>query len=247
MARVVAACGAPKTLVHDPTTLRAMRDRRIGASMIQIVTADRLLSLWMIHSDPPRQRRRTLPADNCSLNRQNCVVSKAFTSEETPDDPIVVPPRAPLPAGVPNYVTARGLELLRTELATLEHERAVLTAATEDTDRSRKLALNAARAAALGERIASAQPVDPRRQSHDEVRFGATVTLLREDGTTARWTIVGVDEADPAHGRIAFLAPLARAVTGLRVGDIGTLRTANGEEALEIVAIDYDGDPPRSK
>lgn len=174
-------------------------------------------------------------------------MSKAFTSEETPDDPIVVPPRAPLPAGVPNYVTARGLELLRTELSMLEHERSALTATTENTDRSRKLALNAARTSALGERIASAQLVDPRRQSHDEVRFGATVTLRHEDGTTARWTIVGVDEADPAHGRIAFLAPLARALTGLRVGDSGTLRTANGEEALEVVAIEYDGEPTHPK
>ncbi len=168
-------------------------------------------------------------------------MSKAFTSEEAPDDPIVVPPRAPLPAGVPNYVTARGLELLRTELAGLDRERRALTAAAEDGDRARKLARNAARAAALGERIASAQLVDPRRQSHDEVRFGATVTVLREDGTTARWTIVGVDEADPAHGRIAFLAPLARALTGLQTGDIGKLHTTNGEEALEVVAIDYEG------
>jgi len=98
-----------------------------------------------------------------------------------------------------------------------------------------------------GERIASAQLVDPRRQSHDEVRFGATVTLRHEDGATARWTIVGVDEADPAHGRIAFLAPLARALTGLRVGDAGTLRTANGEASLEVVAIDYDGAAPSPK
>lgn len=174
-------------------------------------------------------------------------MSKAFTSEETPDDPIVVPPRAPLPAGVPNYVTARGLELLRTELAMLEQERGVLTATTEDTDRTRKLALNAARAAALAERLASAQLVDPRRQSHEEVRFGATVTILHEDGGKKRWSIVGVDEADPAHGRIAFLAPLARVLTGLRVGDVGTLRTANGEEALEVVAIDYDVESPSPK
>lgn len=168
-------------------------------------------------------------------------MSKAFTSEETPDDPIVVPPRAPLPLGVPNYVTVRGLELLRTELATLDTERAALTT-SDDAERARKLAINAARVAALGERIASAQLVDPRRQSHDEVRFGATVTLRRDDGTTERWTIVGVDEADPSHGRIAFLAPLARALTGFRVGDVGTLRTKNGDESLEIVAIDYEGD-----
>jgi len=170
-------------------------------------------------------------------------VSKAFTSEETPDDPIVVPPRAPLPDGVPNYVTARGLALLRTELATLERDRAALTAAPDEGDRARRLAVHAARLAALSARIASARLVDPRQQPHDDVRFGATATLRREDGRTERYTIVGVDEADPAQGRIAFLAPLARAITGLRIGDSGTLRTANGEEALEVVAIAYDDDP----
>jgi hypothetical protein len=35
------------------------------------------------------------------------VVSKAFTSEETVDDPVIVRARSPLPEGVPNYVTAR--------------------------------------------------------------------------------------------------------------------------------------------
>ena len=167
-------------------------------------------------------------------------MSKAFTSEETPDDPIVVPPRAPLPAGVPNFVTLRGLGLLRTELATLEQERATFSTIDDDSERARRLGINAARTAALAERIATASVVDPTQQSHDDVRFGATVTLRRGHGTTEHWTIVGVDEADPTHGRIAFLSPLARAVTGLAVGDVSMLRTANGEEELEVVAIDYD-------
>ncbi len=167
-------------------------------------------------------------------------MSKAFTSEETPHDPIVVPPRAPLPSGVPNYVTARGLALLRSELATLERERAALLAAPDQSDRARRLAVNAARLGDLGARIASARLVDPQQQAHDEVRFGATVALRRESGATERYTIVGVDEADPAQGRIAFLAPLARAITGLRAGDSGMLRTASGEESVEVVAIDYE-------
>ena len=51
-------------------------------------------------------------------------MSKAFTDEETAGPEPVVPPRAPLPPGVPNYVTARGLALLRAELASLQAERA---------------------------------------------------------------------------------------------------------------------------
>jgi transcription elongation factor GreB len=43
-------------------------------------------------------------------------MSKAFTDEEAAEPPRVVPPRAPLPEGVRNYVTERGLALLHAEL-----------------------------------------------------------------------------------------------------------------------------------
>lgn len=171
--------------------------------------------------------------------------SKAFTSEETPDDPIVVPPRAPLPPGVPNYVTARGLGLLRTELAGLERERSGLPdAAIDDSERDRRRKVLGVRIAELTRRIASAALVDPRRQTRDEVRFGATVTVRDEDGAPARYTIVGVDEAAPAEGRIAFLAPLARALTGLAVGDTARLETGAGPQELVVEAIAYDDEHP---
>lgn len=170
-----------------------------------------------------------------------CATSKAFTNEETPDEPIVVPPRPPLPAGVPNYVTARGLELLRCELAELEAERARLgTATSDEAERTRRLALNAGRLADLSRRVASARLVDPRLQPQDEVRFGATVSLRTQNGEIRRYRIVGVDEAAPAEGRIAFLAPLAGAILGLRVGDAATLQTASGEQVLEVDAITYE-------
>lgn len=35
-------------------------------------------------------------------------VSRAFTKDDAPDQPLLVLPRAPLPEGVPSYVTARG-------------------------------------------------------------------------------------------------------------------------------------------
>lgn len=167
-------------------------------------------------------------------------MSKAFTSEETPDEPILVPPRAPLPPEVPNYVTARGLALLQAERAQLEQERARVQQADDDADRARRLAALGARLAALGARIAGAQVVDPTGQPHDEVRFGAVVGVRGEDGAARRYQIVGVDEADAAHGRVAFTAPIARALLGLRVGDVATLRTARGEEELEITAIAYE-------
>src|SRR5262245_59390593 len=68
-------------------------------------------------------------------------MSKAFTRDDVSTAPLVVPPRAPLPPGTPNYVTARGLRLLRQELAGLEAERIRRTADREDDpDRGRMLA-----------------------------------------------------------------------------------------------------------
>ena len=52
--------------------------------------------------------------------------------------------------------------------------------------------------------------------------------------------IVGVDEADPPAGLIAFVAPLARALLGRRVGDSVTVRVPGGAEELEVVEIQYD-------
>lgn len=66
-----------------------------------------------------------------------------------------------------------------------------------------------------------------------EVRFGATVTIRRGDGRTQTFRIVGEDEADPAHGSLAYVAPLARALMGKRVGETAEVA---GSEA-EIVQI----------
>ena len=162
-------------------------------------------------------------------------MSKAFTKDEGAEgEPLIVPARAPLPPGTPNYVTPRGMRALRAELELLPPPGA---GAAEDP---RARAAAAAHAAALHERIACAVVVDPKGQPHDEVRFGATVTVLGDGGATRRYQIVGVDEGDVAHGRVAFVAPLARALLGKRLGDVAVVRTPRGEEELELVSIAYD-------
>ncbi len=168
-------------------------------------------------------------------------MSRAFTKEESSGGPVLIPPRAPLPAGATNYVTPRGLALLHAERDDLEAERAALDALADEDERKRALAVNTGRLADLNTRIASARVVrhDP---PPDEVRFGATVTLAAEGGDERRFTIVGVDEAAAAPDRIAFLAPVARAVTGRRVGDAVTLHTPRGDEALTVTAIRYEQD-----
>jgi transcription elongation factor GreB len=156
-------------------------------------------------------------------------MSKAFTSEETADEQPIVAPRAPLPDGVPNYVSARGLALLRDELAALRAQNG-------------EPSVIAQRRAELEERIATAVVVSAPAEPSDVVHFGACVSVLGENGAR-RYRIVGVDEADPAHGRIAFVSPLARALLGRSVGDMVGLRAPRGDESLEITAVDYDADP----
>jgi transcription elongation factor GreB len=146
-------------------------------------------------------------------------VSKAFTKEENgAEQPVVIRHRPSLPEGTPNYVTVRGLQLLRAELAAAELG-------------ARRLELEQGIASA----VVAAPPAD-----RSEIRFGAHVTTRDEGDEIRHVQIVGVDEADPAAGLIAFVAPLARALLGSHVGDSVTVRTPGGAEELEIVAIDYD-------
>jgi transcription elongation factor GreB len=144
-------------------------------------------------------------------------VSKAFTKDDRPDEPVVVRHRPPLPDGVPNYVTRRGLEALRAELA-----------ATEP----------GARRSELEQQVATAV-LAPLPADRDEVRFGARVRVRGHDGQIREVQIVGVDEAEPTAGLIAFLAPLARALLGHPVGDLVTVRGPGGTDEVEIVAIGY--------
>ena len=58
-------------------------------------------------------------------------------------------------------------------------------------------------------------------------------------GASRQFQIVGVDEAAAEPDRVAFLAPIARAVVGKAVGDAVTLETAQGAERLTITALTY--------
>jgi transcription elongation factor GreB len=166
-------------------------------------------------------------------------VSRAFTKEDAPVAPLVTP-RAPLPEGTTNYVTPEGLAALRDELGGLEQELGRLAPSLDSPDHAAEHAGVLARIHLLEARLASAVLVDPSEQPRDEVRFGARVTVRSERGQERHYRIVGVDEADARRGAIAFVAPLARALLGKRVGEVAILRTPQGEEELEVVFLSYD-------
>jgi transcription elongation factor GreB len=171
-------------------------------------------------------------------------MSRAFTKEDDSLEAPIIPPRPALPPGTPNYVTPQGLEQLRAELATLEAERTQVEANREnEADRTRQLTVLNARLTALNERISSARVVDPRSQPAEEVRFGAAITLRTRSGGKPgferRFTIVGVDEASVVEGKVAFVAPIAQAVVGARLGQVVMLRLGPKEEEVEVTRISY--------
>ncbi|MBN8912663.1 MAG: transcription elongation factor GreA [Rhizobiales bacterium] len=129
----------------------------------------------------------------------------------------------------PNLVTAEGLAKIDEEVARLSRAYADAQASGD------RAALNvAARDLRYWtQRRATAELVPPHADT-EEVRFGARVTLEREDGRRQSFRIVGEDEADPAKGTLSYVSPLARALLGKAVGD--TVR-AGGSEA-EILAIE---------
>lgn len=159
-------------------------------------------------------------------------MSVAFTKEESAEtaSETMLPDRL-IPEG-PNLVTAAGLAALEAALA---EAREAYDAAmrVEDVNERRRQAANPFRDVRyFSERVRTAQLVPP-PESDDNVGFGSTVTIEREDGRVQSYKIVGEDEADPRAGTISFASPMARALMGRGVGEEASV--AGGE--VEIIAI----------
>jgi transcription elongation GreA/GreB family factor len=130
----------------------------------------------------------------------------------------------PIPPG-PNRVTARGLALIRAELARIE---ALIPTLTDEA--AIKVARRDHRYWSTRQSSAELMP----RPDGSKVAFGCTVTI-RQNGQTRTITIVGDDEADPAAGLLSFAAPLVRAIMDAEAGEL--VDFAGKPEAVEITAI----------
>ena len=65
--------------------------------------------------------------------------------------------------------------------------------------------------------------------SSDRVEFGSKVTIKRDDGRRQTFRIVGIDEADPTHGTLSHISPLAKALLGRVKGDAITIGSTEAE------------------
>lgn len=134
----------------------------------------------------------------------------------------------PIPPG-PNLVTPRGLALISAKVAEIEATIAQLV--IDGAEQARiDFAKRDLRYWQTRQITAELVPVP----SGESVEIGTTVTF-RHHGKERVLTITGDDEADPAAGRIAFSAPLARALLGAERGEL--LELAGKPDALEVLAI----------
>lgn len=165
-------------------------------------------------------------------------MSRGFVKEDDQEETPIIPPRAALPEGVINYVTPLGMELLQAEKKAIEEERANL-AIQDEQQRRRELAVINGKLQLLQERIGSARILDPQDQPQDEVRFGAAVTI-KMNQNIQEFKIVGVDEADVKQQKIAFIAPIAKVITGKKVGDRVDFKLGTEIRKLEILKCSYE-------
>jgi len=139
-------------------------------------------------------------------------MSRAFVKESDDHDTEALPDRLISPH--PNFVTRRGLDLLEARRHELEAARAEARA-NEDTA---ALAAISRDLRYVQARCDSARLVEPAADP-EAVRFGVRVTLADAAGRERQFRIVGEDEADPSHGLLSYVSPLARALLGLAEGD----------------------------
>jgi len=133
----------------------------------------------------------------------------------------------PLPPG-PNLGTPRGLQQIAERIAELESH--IDGRSGPDAEVPLKAAQRELRYWQTRQVTAELVP----EPSGQIVAIGTSVTFTL-NGKERRLTIVGDDEADPAHGLVSFSSPLARALMDAEVGE--SLDFNGREDAIAVLAI----------
>jgi transcription elongation factor GreB len=163
-------------------------------------------------------------------------MSKAFTSEETPElEPVVRPPPRVAPGEV-RYVTPEGREALRAELGRLAAQR-VAAARLPDAERAARIADVDRRVAVAEATLAALTVLGPDAATEGRVSFATWVTVEDAEGRRTTWRIVGPDESAPRRGLLGVDSPVARALLGREVGDEVEVERPGGTLALTVVDV----------
>jgi len=151
------------------------------------------------------------------------------------------------------YLTKDGYEKLKAELAKLNHEKTEIAREVDETRAQGDLKENAGYHAAkerqgmifsriheLQTKLHTAKLVDDLQVNKDEIRLGATVTMVDELSKNRMiYTLGSADEADPSQGRISVSSPLAQGLLGAKAGATVRIKLPGGEKVLNILKVEY--------
>ncbi len=148
------------------------------------------------------------------------------------------------------YVTEEGLEEIKKELEELKLvKRPEVISALKDAraqgDLSENAEYDAARTeqAVVESRIKELEVMLERavvieKVNTDVVSIGTKVTIeYVDDEDQEEYSIVGSQEADPFSNKISNESPIAKAILGLKVGDVVSVESPNGKYDVKILAI----------
>jgi transcription elongation factor GreA len=151
----------------------------------------------------------------------------------------------------PTYLTAKGAENLKIELAELKGaQRQAIAARLRDAIQMGDLSENADYQKAKEDQsflegrvqeleyILSAAIIVDGSARKDVVSVGMRVTVQEDEFEPEQFYIVGAKEADPRMGKISHESPFGRALMDHRVGEVVSAQTPGGTTKLKILAIE---------
>ncbi|MBO7509621.1 MAG: transcription elongation factor GreA [Bacteroidales bacterium] len=150
-----------------------------------------------------------------------------------------------------HYMTREGLDKLKQDLAEAIAKRPVISAAIAEAREKGDLSENAEyesareqqgllelQIAKLQNLIASARVIDESQVGIDKVQLLNKVKIKNLAlGKEMEFTLVGENEADFAHGKLAVTTPIGKALLGHTKGDVVVAKTPAGEMKMEILDI----------
>ena len=148
-------------------------------------------------------------------------------------------------------MTQEGLDKLKKDLADAIAKRPVISAAIAEAREKGDLSENAEyesareqqgllelQIAKLQNLIASARVIDESQVGIDKVQLLNKVKIKNLAlGKEMEFTLVGENEADFAHGKLAVTTPIGKALLGHVKGDVVVAKTPAGEMKMEILDI----------
>lgn len=151
-----------------------------------------------------------------------------------------------------HYVTAEGLDKLKTELAHLTSvERPAISKAIAEArdkgDLSENAEYDAAREAQgllelkisqMQELVANARIIDESKITTDHVQMLNKVKIKNlANNAIMEYTLVGESEANLKQGKLAAATPIGKALIGKKKGDVVEVTVPNGILKFEIINI----------